>query len=129
MAVSKQATQKIDGKIFNLRKLNDLEVKKQYQIEITSRFVALGNFSYDDDINRAWENVKDNIKMSAKESLDLLELKQHKPCFDGEYLGFLDQRQQAKMQWVQYPSQSNVSNLNKIKHEASKHFGNEKRNT
>jgi hypothetical protein len=27
--------------IFNLRKLNDLEVVKQYQIEITSRFAAL----------------------------------------------------------------------------------------
>jgi hypothetical protein len=28
-------------------------------------------------------------------------LKQHKPWFDEEYLGFLEQRKQAKMQWVQ----------------------------
>ena len=32
LAVSKQASQKLDGDRFNLRKLKDLEVKKQYQI-------------------------------------------------------------------------------------------------
>jgi hypothetical protein len=32
LAVRKQAAQKFDGEIFNLRKLNDLEVRKQYQI-------------------------------------------------------------------------------------------------
>ena len=62
-----------------MRKLKDLVVKKQYQIEITNRVAALGNISDDGDINRAWENIKENIKTSAKESLGLLELKQHKP--------------------------------------------------
>ena len=42
-AVRKQAAQKSDGVRFNLRKLNDPEVRKQYQIEITSRFAALEN--------------------------------------------------------------------------------------
>ena len=32
LAVRKQAQQKSDGGRFNLRKLNDLEVRKQYQI-------------------------------------------------------------------------------------------------
>ena len=45
-----------------------MEVKKQYQIEITNRFAALGKLSDDGDINRAWENIKENIKTSAKES-------------------------------------------------------------
>ena len=45
-----------------------------------------------EDINRAWENIKENIKTSAKESLGLQELKQHKPWFDEECLGVLDQR-------------------------------------
>ena len=40
LAVSKQAAQKLDGERFNLRKLKDLEVKKQYQTEITNRFSA-----------------------------------------------------------------------------------------
>jgi hypothetical protein len=43
---------------FNLRKLNGLEVRKQYQIEISNRFAALENFSDSGDINRAWENIK-----------------------------------------------------------------------
>jgi hypothetical protein len=43
LAVRKQAAQKSDGERFNLRKLNDLEVRKQYQIEITNRFAALEN--------------------------------------------------------------------------------------
>jgi len=41
LAVSKKATQKFDVERFNLRKLNDLEVRKQYQIKISDRFAAL----------------------------------------------------------------------------------------
>ena len=56
-----------------------MEVRKQYQFEITNRFAALENFSNGEDINKAWENSRENIKTSAKESLGLHELKQHKP--------------------------------------------------
>ena len=38
LVVRKQAAQKCHGGRFNLRKLNDLEVRKQYQIENTNRF-------------------------------------------------------------------------------------------
>ena len=62
LAVSKQAAQRFDGERFNHRKLNELEVRKQYQIEITNRFAALENLSDDKDTNRALENIKDNIK-------------------------------------------------------------------
>ena len=67
LAVSKQAAQRLDGDRFNLRKLNELDVRVQYQIEITKRFAALENLSDDEDINRAWENIKENIKTSAKQ--------------------------------------------------------------
>ena len=97
LAVSKQAAQRFDGQRFNLRELNELEVRKQYQIEITNRFAALENLSDDEDRNRAWENIKENIKTSTKESLGLQEMKQHKPWFDEECLGFLNQSKQAKM--------------------------------
>jgi len=43
LAVSKQAAQKFDWERLNLRKLNELKVRKQYQIEITNRFGALVN--------------------------------------------------------------------------------------
>jgi len=43
LAVSKQGAQTFGGERFNLRKLNELEVRKKYLIEITNRFAALEN--------------------------------------------------------------------------------------
>jgi len=88
LAVSKQAAQSCDAEKFNLRKLNELEVRKQYEIEITNMFAALENLSDNEDINKVWETIKENIKTSAKESLGLQALQQHKPWFDEECLGF-----------------------------------------
>jgi len=127
LAVGKQAAQRLDRQRFNLRKLNEPEVREQYQIEITNRFAALENSDDDEDVNRTWENIKENIQTSAKESLGLDEFKQNKPWFDEECLGFLDQRKRAKIQWVQDPSQSNVDNLNKVRREVGRHFRNKKK--
>ena len=63
-----------------------MEVKKQYQIFIIKSFVALENLSDGEDINRSWENIKENIKTSAKESIILHEMKQHKAWFEKECL-------------------------------------------
>jgi hypothetical protein len=126
LTVSKQATQTFDGERFNLRKFNELEVRKQYQIEITTRFAALENVSDYENINRAWESINENIKTSAKERLGLYEWKQHKPRFDGAYLVILDQRKQAKIQWLKDPSQSNVDDLNNVRHDARR-FRNKKK--
>ena len=71
LAVSKQAAQKFEGERLNLRKLNELEVRKQYQIKISNRFATLKNFSYSEGLKRAWKNIKENIKISAKDSLGL----------------------------------------------------------
>ena len=126
-AVGKQATQRFDRQRFNLRKLNEPEVREQYQTEITNRFAALENLDDDEDINRTSENIKENIQTSAKESLGLDEFKQNKPWFHGECLGFLDQRKRAKIQWIQDPSHSNVDNLNKVRRQVSRHFRNKKK--
>jgi len=88
LAVSKQAAQKFDVERFNLRKLNELEVRKQYQIKISNGFAALENLSDCENINRDWENIKENIKTSAKEYLGLYELKQHQPWFGEKCLQF-----------------------------------------
>jgi hypothetical protein len=60
LAVGKQAAQRLDRQRFNLSKLNDLEVRKQYQIDITNRFATLENLNEDEDVNRTWENIKEN---------------------------------------------------------------------
>jgi predicted RNA-binding protein Jag len=87
----------------------------------------LENLSDDEDIDRAWKSIKENIKTSAKGSLGLHEMKLHKPWFDEECLGILDQKKRAKMQWVQNPSQTNVGNLNNVKRDASRHFRNKRK--
>ena len=122
--MGKQATQRFDRQRFNLRKLNEPEVREKYQIEITNRLAALENLNDDEDVDRTWENIKANIKTSAKESLGLHELKQSKHWFDEECLGFLDQRKRAKMQWIQDPYQSNVDILNNVRREVNRHFRN-----
>jgi hypothetical protein len=50
---------------FNLKKLNDVELKKQYQVKISNRFVALESMDDDDDDDddddvdtiRSWESI------------------------------------------------------------------------
>jgi len=99
-------------------------------VRLRTGYSDLEILSDSEDINRAWENIKENIKTSVKDSLGLHELKQHKPRFDEECLGFLDQRKQVKMQWVQDPSQSNADNLNasNLIREASRYFRKKRRN-
>jgi len=58
-----------------LRKLNEPEVREQYQIEIRKKCAALENLNDDEDVNRTWENIKGNIQTSAKERLGLHQLK------------------------------------------------------
>ena len=88
LAVGKQATQSLDRHRFNLSKLNGLEVRKQYQVEITNWFASLETLHEDEDVNRIWGNIKHNIQISAKEILGMHEWKQHEPWFDEECLGF-----------------------------------------
>ena len=49
--------------------LNVLEVRKQYQIDISNRFAVLENLSDVEEINRVWENIEKNTKNSAKKSI------------------------------------------------------------
>jgi hypothetical protein len=57
------------------------------------------NSDDDVDINRAWETITQNIKISATRDLGYYKLKQHKPWFDEGYSKLLNQGKQAKLQW------------------------------
>jgi hypothetical protein len=76
LAVSKQTTHRVHMERSNLKKLNDVECKEQYCVEIlnTCRFAALENTDAEVYINRAWETIRENINTSAKESLGCYEL-------------------------------------------------------
>jgi hypothetical protein len=75
LAVIKLAAYKFVAERFNLKKLSELEVRKHYQIKISNRFAALETLNVSEDIHRAWENIKESMKISAKEILGLYERK------------------------------------------------------
>jgi hypothetical protein len=50
LTVNKHAAQKFYGERFNIRKLNELDVRKHYQIEVSNRFSALENLSDSKDL-------------------------------------------------------------------------------
>jgi uncharacterized FlaG/YvyC family protein len=62
---------KMDVGRFNLKQLNEQEVKEQYQVTIKNKFAALENLVDNEDINRTWEAIRENIRISAKESIGL----------------------------------------------------------
>jgi hypothetical protein len=74
-------------------------------------FAALENLEDDDDdddtdISKAWESIREDIIITlSTESLSYYELKQRKSWFYEECSELLDQRKQAKLQWLQNPSQ------------------------
>jgi hypothetical protein len=53
------------------------------------------------DINRDQETIRQNIKISAKDSVGYYELKKHKNWFDEGCSELLGKRKQAKLQWLQ----------------------------
>jgi hypothetical protein len=54
-------------------------------------------------------------------------LKKHKPWFNAGCSKLLVQRKEAKLQWLQVPSEINGDNLNNLRCEASRYFRNKKR--
>jgi hypothetical protein len=57
LAVSKQTAHRGYMERFNLEKLNEVEGKEQYRVEISNRFAALENLLTEVDINRAWGTI------------------------------------------------------------------------
>ena len=62
LAVGKQAAQRFDGQRFNLRKLNEPEVREHYRIEIANRIAALKNLNAEEDVKRTREHIKGNMQ-------------------------------------------------------------------
>jgi hypothetical protein len=70
------------------------------------------------EIKSAWETIRENINISAEESLGFFE------WFNEGCSKLLDQRNGAKLQWLQDPSEINGDNLNNVRLEASRYFRN-----
>jgi hypothetical protein len=88
---------------FNLNKLKEGDVKEQYQVTIRNKLAALEKSEDNGDINRAWGNIRENINNLGQEGLGYCESRHRKPWFDEECSTLVDQRKQAKLQWLQDP--------------------------
>jgi hypothetical protein len=69
LAVNKQRSHRFNMERFNLSKLYNVESKKQFRVEFSNRFAALEDLDTEVEINSAWETIRENIKIPAKESL------------------------------------------------------------
>jgi hypothetical protein len=127
IAKNKQGSHKFDMDRFNLKKLNKIEGKEKYCVEISNRFAALENLDAEVEINTIWETIRENVNISTKDNLGYYELKQHKPWSDEGCTKLLHQRKQAKLLWLQDPSEINGDNLKNVRRETSRHFRNKKR--
>jgi hypothetical protein len=124
LEVNKQRKQSFHTERFNLKKLNEVDGNEQYRVEISKWFAASEDVDSGVEINSAWETITEYINISAKERMSYFELKKHKPWFDEGCSTLLDQREQAKLQRLQDPSEINRVNLNTERREASRHFRN-----
>jgi hypothetical protein len=84
LAVNKQRLHRFRMERFNLKKLNEVEAKEQYHVEVSNRFASLEDFDTEVEINSIWETIRENINILAKKSLGYYELRKHKPWFDEE---------------------------------------------
>jgi hypothetical protein len=65
LAVNKRAAQKINTERFNVKKLNEGNVKEKYQVTIRKTFAALEILQDSGDINGTWDNIRENTKTST----------------------------------------------------------------
>jgi hypothetical protein len=76
LSVKKQRSHRFLMERFNLKKLYEAEGKEKFHVDVSNRLAALEDFDAEEEINRAWETIRGNIKISVKESLGYFELEE-----------------------------------------------------
>jgi hypothetical protein len=78
-AANKQGSHKFHMDRFNLKKLKEVDCKEKLHAKVSNRFGTLEDLDIEVEINTVWGTIRENIKMSAKESIGYYGLKKHKP--------------------------------------------------
>jgi hypothetical protein len=61
LAVNKQRAHEFHMERFNLKKLNEVESREKYRVEVSNRFAALENFDAEVEVNIVWETIRISI--------------------------------------------------------------------
>jgi hypothetical protein len=64
LVLCKRRSYIFDMERFNLKKLNDVEGKEQFRVEVSNRFSAVEDLDTEVEINSAWETNRENIQIS-----------------------------------------------------------------
>jgi hypothetical protein len=113
ISVNKLIRQNLYVEIFDLKKLDDIQVKEKYYIETSSGFAALDSEGEVLDINNAWELLEKTSRPQKKENVVYQKIKHNKSWF-GEYSKLADQREQLKLQLLQNANKINRENLQNV---------------
>jgi hypothetical protein len=65
LSVNKQGSHKFHMERFNLKKLNKVEGKEKYLVEVSNRIAALEDLDAEVESNTIWE-MTENVKISVK---------------------------------------------------------------
>ncbi|KAJ4441296.1 hypothetical protein ANN_11150 [Periplaneta americana] len=79
------------------------------------------------DVHSMWENIRDNIKIAAEQSIGYYQTKKKKPWFDEDCCMVVERRKQAKLKLLQDPVEVNRDNYFNIRREANRTLRNKKR--
>jgi hypothetical protein len=82
-----------------------ISLRSQTGLQLWRTYIIVGN-------NGVWEYKRENVKTSWKENLNQYKWKQHKLHLHEECSKVVVQWKQAKLKWLQEPSQINTSNQN-----------------
>ncbi|KAJ4436047.1 hypothetical protein ANN_18674 [Periplaneta americana] len=99
-------------------------------VEISNRFAVLASSDEVEeelDVNSMWENIRDNIKIAAEQSIGYYETKKKKPWFDEDCCMVVERRKQAKLKFLQDPVEANRDNYFNKRQEANRMLRNKKR--
>jgi hypothetical protein len=66
LSVSKRARPNSNLERFDLKRLDDVEVKEKYQVEISNRFAALESLDESFDIINDWESIREISRPQPK---------------------------------------------------------------
>jgi hypothetical protein len=86
-------------------------------------FAAFENLRNNGNVSWAWDTIREDIKISAKDTNGHCEPKHNKQK-SNEELKVDDHWKQATLQWLQDPSEVYEGNLSNVRREASRHFRN-----
>ncbi|KAJ4451780.1 hypothetical protein ANN_03252 [Periplaneta americana] len=113
LSVAKRVEQQVNIRRFNIPKLKDKETKQHYQVDISNRFAVLASSDEVEeelDVNSVWENIRDNIKIAAEQSIGYYEIKKKKPWFDEDCCMVVERRKEATLKFLQDPVEANRDN-------------------